>query len=1348
MTSRPWSCRPRCVHTPPDAQDAAHAVNAFHVPAPRTFSPGDLRSTVHRELRIQRSLRLSGTQKCSNSFIGQNRHLKTATSEGPQEKILIVIPSKSSVPRYKPGLPMNVFMNFTDVSKVVAQLQQHMTLAVSRNKPSRKAHLVPYRVTYTWNRGGRLKELRIRHLARKFLHLWVRKTFGRVLPSTARLHHSKRLLLSCFSQWKEEWWVLRKEWRLRIRAECHHNYALYRLYFQAWKSYLLIQHQNKQRWQAAESHAHKCFMGHTWHHWVIYVKIQRTKHHMLSEALEFRDHICLRNSWHIWLVQLQQREVERKKEALALNHWALSVQIRAWLQWRELYLHMQEENKKQQWAVMHHKRCKLQAALEAWQLYLQYRREKRKRHELAVNLYHGHLAKEYFSMWHESLQRVRSVRGMEEHCDALALRCVLRKAFSHWKHYSLMCSEKSRLQDIAQTYHTLHLLGVGLCALKYNVSHVHTTRQRKAQAFQQFHDTLLRRFWTVWRFRLEQREEKQILTLTVEAHAHYRYGLIKNCVRIWLQYKQRKQRKRVLLKAADDQFAKSVLPHTFQLWRECQGLQKHRRELEAQAADFHRFSVQRRTLSKWWIKLNQERENRLSERMAILHCNWRMVEQYWSLWKERLASLLEHHQAVSVADEHSRTSQLLKALRTWRENVLEIKSLKAKEEEAMDHYCQCCVQKAWHCWRMFVTDRRQTWQRELRADLFYQHCMLVKVLEAWKCYHRNSQSILRKVAEKDQQHKESILRTAISTWRNHAAVQAVERRLETMALNHYRVTVLKQVLGVWRDTACMQAHCREQKIEEVREATACLQRVKLGHLFLCWRARSYITKELRMKMEMAAGHHESRLLKDCIKNWKSYHAKCLRKKLLKHQGIWFTGHRLSRSFLRQWHERLVQKKHQDQQTVQALWHWSITLQGKVLDGWLAYVLERRRKKSRIVEAVEVYRTDLMRSGVTRILRYMSGMKQFRAQMTTQHQLKEVYSQNITVRRCATIWKEKVLKRRAPSHPPQKKVTFQIPVCDVQCEKDMSCPGPQVTQLSSGDEEYIEPLRSAEPILSAISIRRSERLKPRTPDFLLQSLEREGLLGSVLSSCKKTNHVETAAPCNIPTRERVFEPELQSAGPAEEFQLVPVQAVCDVAPYSSSEPCPSLVSSVPAVSYLFNPHPAAPMLMPPSSFMSLVRDPKPININFPHIGEQSQLNQPSVRSVKDYSKQLWSPGDFLQGNVVQEQPGPEHTDEERCRNSLESELMMIQCILQQYQDQKEELKAWRRHAGVLRRWLAAGDPVLSPDEDSITQEVKQELKQLEIQIEKRSAHLTAERGNVQGYLSRIDEIKANVDFCTD
>ncbi|XP_051888448.1 protein SFI1 homolog [Pristis pectinata] len=185
-----------------------------------------------------------------------------------------------------------------------------------------KRSLIPYRVNYSWNRGGRLKELRIRHLARKFLHLWVHKTFGRVLPSKARSHYCHALLNKTFDEWKEQWWCARIEWKLMVRADCHYRYYMYNQTWRAWQMYVLQHKKKKSKCRIASSHAHLQLLHKVWIRWCLYIKIRKTKHLMQVEAQLFRIKTIVRNVWSIWTKQLVRKEGNRAMDGLAMQHWA------------------------------------------------------------------------------------------------------------------------------------------------------------------------------------------------------------------------------------------------------------------------------------------------------------------------------------------------------------------------------------------------------------------------------------------------------------------------------------------------------------------------------------------------------------------------------------------------------------------------------------------------------------------------------------------------------------------------------------------------------------------------------------------------------------------------------------------------------------------------------------------------------------------------------------------------------------------------------------------------------------------------------------------------------------------
>ncbi|KAF6278487.1 SFI1 centrin binding protein [Rhinolophus ferrumequinum] len=1158
-----------------------------------------------------------------------------------------------------------------------------------RSELPHASHPVRCRASHARTHRGRLRELHIRCVARKFLYLWIRKTFGRVFPSKARFYYEQRLLRKVFEEWKEQWWVFQREWKLCVRADCHYRYYLYNLMFQTWKTFVHQQQETRNKYLKAENHDVKQKMRQAWKSWLIYVVFRRTKLQMQTSALEFRQQRILWVWWSEWRRRLGQARVGRALHASAVRHRALSLQLQAWSRWREQLLCVQRERWQVVSAVKHHQHWQKWRSLKAWLEYLQGRRVKRQRNEMAERFHRVTVLQTHFCDWQCAWERKERLYAHHAQLEVLARKMALRRAFTRWKHYVLLCAEGAAQWKVAEEHCRRSLLHLCFRALKDNVTRAHLQRLRRNLAHQQHDITLLRRFWNLWQSRMEQREEREQLPCLRAAWEHYRITLLHKCIKLWLQHTQKRRYKQLLQARADSHFQQRALPAAFQAWRRLWQWRQQESVLHARAARFHRETLEKQVFTVWWQKMFQHRENRLAERMAILHAERQLLRRSWSTWQQQAAARRQERRWQAVACAHHGQRRLRKAFCVWREKARGLRSEKMGRVLAAEFHSARLLRWAWNRWRECLALRGAEQQKLTRADLHHQHTSLHRTLQTWRTYQSQVQSVLQEVAARENQHKRQLLRDVLHRWRENTVARVDEAKKTSRARAHYRRTVCFKVLVQWREAASVQIYYRQQEACAMAEAQKVLDRGRLRTWFRRWRDLGRRAAQQRAQLQRAAQHYQRQLLLQGLARWKVHHLGCVRKRLLQRRGAQFLAQTLSQSYFRLWTQQLVNRRQEQQGTARALWFWAFSLQAKAWAAWLGFVLERRRKKARLEQAVQTYHEQLLREGVTRLLRFTAGMKAFRQQLRTQQQMQAAHSLHRAVRRCAMLWKQKVLGPGRDTVP--RRVTFEGLLPDhisagagdatLETRRPRATRGPRGAlgslALDAGDPELLE--------LNAVRLARKQ---PRRPDFLLEPLQNQRPLGPLLAKAQ-TALIPSSPP-----------------------------------PQPGALPRPPGLKLPPTVS-------TGLQLLPPSSFtLCRVDTPAGASARLTSPGLTPQA-PPSLASVPD--SRLLLPGDFTSTRPGLGSDTTGHAD-------LEAELEGIQQQLQDYQTTKQNLQSYQRQASSLRRWLELSREEPRSEDQEAEQQVQEELQEVELHIQQLAAQLQAWRRPVDACIARVQALR--------
>ncbi|KAF7664341.1 hypothetical protein LDENG_00180090 [Lucifuga dentata] len=1192
---------------------------------------------------------------------------------------------------------------------------------------------IPYRVGYNWNKGGRLKELRIRHLARKFLKIWMQKTFGRIHPHKARCHHRTVTLLRAFKGWTDEWWTSRREWSLTMRAECHYKYYLYNWTFHSWLKFMSVQREKKKKVQNAQSFADRQGMRQVWDRWEIFIEMRRMKGRMLESALQQKRMVTLRSAWILWQTKLQQHRDFLALEDKALKHQEQTLQRRVWLQWKESHRAACSQKEKESKASFHFILGLKRKTFHQWISYVSCHQAKKKPQALAVRACHLSLLRTCWSKWCSALYHKRTEEDRLEAAGHLATQSTQRRALQQWKAYVKLCREKAKRNQMATQHHHQYLLHVGLQGLSLNVSWNKAHQLNKNVAAQHHHQTMTSKYWKLWQERVEEAEDKNFQPQLEMALRTNRTTMVSSCFHHWREKLAEKRHMQELEHRADIWFAECKLPWCFNSWIEF----TLQRRLHKQRTEKAKVYNQQRQYSwvfyTWWGELEKHKEQMLSERMAVLHEERCHLQRAWDHWRQRTQQQINEVEKQRASDRLYLHTLLHNTIKQWKDNSAEIRDRRNREEQANHQGDLCCMRWTLDKWKKFVQSQRVKKNKLEQMQHYHEVQLLKRVFGTWKKHHLQMCQVYGHAEQLYRRQTRCFLRSVLTAWRENTVLLAEFRIMEQKAENHSQLVLQLKVFLAWRGATAHAVSKRHQQGEALMRAQSCINQVRLQASFRRWRKQTRMAQRERMGTEKARQHHDSKVLSQALKAWNKHHYQCQKNKIMKRQGNMLLRLKMYQTYFERWKMKVQHRRKETRQTERALWHWSLSLQAKVLYGWRLWVTEQRAQREHIARAAQLYRDQLLREGVTCILTYAAHMNSLTSSLQQPSREQRSHHLQRVVRRCAMRWKQQALGKldrvqEVRGLLPKKSVTFSLPASSNSVLH-------RVSQSDSVEQ------RAEDGALSELFLKRKGRPQPRRCEELLASPIKELRKNSTqrqssVTSTETKSHVTAQQQSHLHTDPHPL--ELRSV--PHKGQAAASSCLQPVTGSFISVPQSFLVSATghsdPHISAMDSPcgSQETHLLLPPSAFMATSTTymlGKTSNSNLllplhqfvpPPIKQQSSSCSGTIATP-------WYP-------EVHMRAFSEEDVEADQASQLMRELLSIQLDMERFQQERKQLRAWQNLKEVLQTWLQTS----GKDEEVEKNAVCQELKELEERIDRLSTELSRQKPTMLRHAERIQHLQ--------
>ncbi|XP_054075450.1 protein SFI1 homolog isoform X8 [Rissa tridactyla] len=599
-------------------------------------------------------------------------------------------------------------------------------------------------VGYTWHQGRGLKEFQIRYLSRKFFYLWIKKTFGQIIPSKARCFYDQKILYKTFGVWKE-WWTACRERNLSLRAASHYRHLLNNLVFKAWRAYVCQQQGKRNKYYVAESHAKKQKLLRSWQCWLVYVNVQRTKHGMQSVAMAFRERSCLRISWAVWRRRHYQNCTRHKMNVLALQHWAQSLQFRK-LGFKGLSQNVTNtrlQQMRKNLSYRQHQVTVLQKFWNHWKSRLEEKEDEQLQAltSVAHARYRRVLMRQVFDMWLLKAYKQQEYRMGEKRAVLHFERQLLSCFWSFWCRRTAACLEEQEgLVRARDHYHNLLLLKA-FCLWKQNTQERKTERLKEMQALRFHYSKCLQQTWNKWREYVGHQHKKW--RKLVRADMHYQHMLLGKTLAAWKSYQH--NIKCILYQVAEKEkrHTQLLLRQLLHTWRKNALALTSEAKATARADEHYRRAILSKVLLQWRYAASLQVYYCQQKMTAVMdarkHLDIVRLQALFLHWKELSRESLmlraQQHRAIQHHQQHLLQKYLLK-WKTYHQRCLG-KMLLQKQGDQLMTLRLCSA--SFSCWKTRLLQQRWEKRKTVQALWYWSHSLQRKVFDAWLRFAKGQQ---------------------------------------------------------------------------------------------------------------------------------------------------------------------------------------------------------------------------------------------------------------------------------------------------------------------------------------------------------------------------------------------------------------------------------------------------------------------------------------------------------------------------------------------------------------------------------------------------------------------------------